>query len=436
MNLLPLAILADTVPDPHPAMVLPFCAMLLAIALMPIVLKHHWERFYHIIALGLGAISVAYYLFVLREPGRVVGVAGDYLSFMALIGSLFVVTSGIHLRVKGGEAKPWINCVYLLTSAILANILGTTGASMLMVRPWIRMNKYRYTSLHTVFFIYIVSNVGGCLTPVGDPPLFLGYLKGVPFWWVLRNCWQPWAVTMALLLAAFYALDRLNFLRAPREVRTMETSQPETWKFEGLGNLLFLGTILAAVFLPGGFREVVMVLSAVASYKFTRPAIREANDFTFGPIKEVGWLFIGIFATMVPVLDYLQLHSMELGIDTQGKYFWLTGMLSGVLDNAPTYLTFAAAAFGRFSLHLDNPAHVAQFLAGHGRYLVAISTGAVFFGSLTYIGNGPNLMVKAIAEHSKVHTPNFFSYVIRFSVPVLIPIFTIVWLLFFASPSP
>jgi Na+/H+ antiporter NhaD/arsenite permease-like protein len=429
----PISILAETIPDPNPAMVLPFCAMLLSIALMPIFLKHHWERYYHHIALGLGAISVAYYLGVLRAPMRIVSVAGDYVSFMALVGSLFVVTSGIHIRVKGGEAKPWMNCVYLLISAVLANVFGTTGASMLMVRPWIRMNKYRYTSLHTVFFIYIVSNVGGCLTPVGDPPLFLGYLKGVPFWWVMQNCWKPWIVTLALLLAAFYALDRMNFLRAPRKIREMETAEHETWKFDGLGNLAFLAIILGAVFLPAGFRETAMIAAAIASYKFTPKAVHHSNDFTFGPIKEVGWLFIGIFATMVPVLDYLQLHSRALGIDTEIKFFWLTGMLSGVLDNAPTYLTFAAAAFGRFGLHLDNPVHVAQFIAEHGRYLIAISTGAVFFGSLTYIGNGPNLMVKAIADHSKVHTPNFFYYVVRFSLPVLLPIFAIVSYLFFVK---
>ena len=174
-----------------------------------------------------------------------------------------------------------------------------------------------------------------------------------------------------------------------------------------------------------------MTAAAFLSWYLTPRITHERNDFTFAPIKEVAWLFIGIFATMVPVLDYLQLHSRSLGIDTELTYFWLTGMLSGVLDNAPTYLTFAAAAFGRFGLQLDHPAQVARFLAEHGRYMVAISTGAVFFGGLTYIGNGPNLMVKAIAEHSKVHTPNFFSYVLRFSLPILIPIFALVALLFF-----
>ncbi len=418
-------------------MCLPFVLMLLSIATMPIFLKHFWERHFQHISLGLGAVSVLYYLVVLRSPARMVGVAGEYLSFVALVGSLFVVTSGIHIRVKGGEARPWINCVYLLISALLANVFGTTGASMLMVRPWIRLNKYRYTSLHTVFFIYIVSNVGGCLTPVGDPPLFLGYLKGVPFWWVLQHCWKPWATALFLLLAAFYALDRINFLQAPKRVRMARTAEPDTWKFEGLLNLLPLAGILIAVFLPGGFREAGMIAAAIVSFKRTPARVHKANEFSLGPIKEIAWLFVGIFATMTPVLDYLEIHSRALGINTELRYFWCTGLLSGVLDNAPTYMTFAAAAFGRFGLHLDNPANTLQFLAQHATYLVAISTGAVFFGSLTYIGNGPNLMVKAIAEHSKVHTPDFFFYVVRFSIPILLPIFAFVgWLYFGAAPVP
>ncbi len=414
-------------------MCLPFVVMLLSIATMPIFLKHFWEHYYRWISLGLGAISLVYYLFFLRAPLRMATVGGEYVSFIALVGSLFIVTSGIHIQVKGGGAKPWMNCVYLLVSALLANIFGTTGASMLMVRPWIRLNKYRFTSLHTVFFIYIVSNVGGCLTPVGDPPLFLGYLKGVPFWWVLQHCWKPWAMALGLLIAAFYFLDRVNYLQAPRRVRLAETSEADTWKFDGLLNLICLAAILGAVFLPAGFREVAMFAAAAISYKLTPKRVHLANEFSFGPIKEIAWLFVGIFATMTPVLDYLELHSRALGINSERQYFWCTGILSGVLDNAPTYLTFAAAAFGRFGLHMTNRANTLQFVAMHTGYLVAISTGAVFFGSLTYIGNGPNLMVKAIAEHSKVHTPNFFNYVIRFSIPILLPIFALVGWLFFAA---
>src|SRR5438132_4916893 len=208
--------LAEIIPDPSPWMVLPFVTMLLCIALLPFFLKHHWERHYHKISVSLGAISVFYYLAVLHAPARVMSVAVDYVSFMVVIGSLFVVSGGIHLRVKG-EAKPWVNCVYLLIGAVLANVIGTTGASMLMIRPWIRMNKYRFTGLHIAFFIFFVSNVGGALTPVG-PPLFLGYLKGVPFWWGLQRCWPAWSVTVLALMVVFYFLDRVNFLQAPRKV--------------------------------------------------------------------------------------------------------------------------------------------------------------------------------------------------------------------------
>ena len=426
-------ILAETVPDPTPWMMLPFAAMLLCIALMPIFLKHHWERHYHKIAVGLGLISVGYYIVAFGAYGRLLSVGHDYVSFIALVGSLFVVAGGIHIRVKGGESKPWMNCVFLIIGAVLANVIGTTGASMLLIRPWIRMNKYRFTSLHTVFFIFIISNVAGALTPIGDPPLFLGYLQGVPFWWVMEHCWKIWLVAICALLAVFYFCDRLNFLKAPRKVREMETAGHEVWKIEGLHNLAFLALILGAVFVstPVGLREALMVAAAFGSYFTTRKPVHEANDFSFGPIKEVSWLFIGIFATMIPALDYLQHHAGSLGIREPVHFFWCSGLLSGVLDNAPTYLTFLAAAFGLHDLNMANPSHMAQFHAQHDSYLAAVSMGSVFFGAMTYIGNGPNLMVKAIADQSKVHTPNFFNYVLRFSLPLLIPVFVLVTLLFF-----
>ena len=429
MIFVPIPILAEIIPDPTPWMVLPFVSLLLCIALLPFFLKHHWERHYHKIAVGLGAISVFYYLFVLHAPARVTGVAGDYISFMVVIGSLFVISGGIHLRVKG-EAKPWVNCVYLLLGAVLANVIGTTGASMLLIRTWIRMNKYRFTGLHVAFFIFFVSNVGGALTPVG-PPLFLGYLKGVPFWWGLQRCWLPWCVTVAALTVIFYFLDRLNFLRAPRKIREMETAREE-WRADGLHNIFFMLVVLAGeIVLPNGFRELVLVAAAAGSYYTTKKTVHEANQFTFGPIKEVGWLFIGIFATMVPVLDYMQLHAGALGIRSDAQFYWFSGLLSGVLDNAPTYLTFLAAAFGLEHLSLGNPAHMQEFIAHHDHYLIALSLGSTCFGALTYIGNGPNFMVKAIAEHAKVHTPSFFGYVVKYSLPFLVPVFIMVTLLFF-----
>jgi Na+/H+ antiporter NhaD/arsenite permease-like protein len=423
---------AVTVVDPHPAMILPFVVMLLAIALMPFINANWWGRHFPKVAVGLGAITTIYYVFALDNGGRMIHVAHEYLSFIALIGSLFVVAGGIHIDVKG-EAKPWINCVYLFIGAVLANVIGTTGASMLLIRPWIRMNKYRITAFHIVFFIFIVSNVAGSLTPIGDPPLFLGYLRGVPFWWVFQKCWPAWLIAVGGLIAVFYFFDRVNFLRAPREVRDEET-RSETWKIRGWRNVGFLALILAAVFVrePVGVSEALMVLAAVGSWFATPRAVHAANDFNFHPIREVAWLFVGIFATMVPALDYLELHAAKMGIDSEMKFYWITGSLSGVLDNAPTYLTFLAAALGLHNLSLSNPDHVRQLVATHDHELVAISLGAVFFGAMTYIGNGPNFMVKAIADHAKVKTPGFFAYFLRFALPILVPLFGVIALLFFS----
>jgi Na+/H+ antiporter NhaD/arsenite permease-like protein len=425
-----LLLLAAAGPAPHPLMVLPFVVMLLAIAVAPLAFKHHWERWYHFFAVGLGAISVAYYLVVLRHPAPMVHVAQEYLSFIALIGSLYVVAGGIHIRVKG-EATPVINVVFLLIGAVIANVIGTTGASMLLIRPWIRMNKYRVTAFHVVFFIFIVSNVGGCLTPIGDPPLFLGYLKGVPFWWVLEHCWQAWCVGVGGLLAIFYVLDRRNFARAPRSVSARVTAHEE-WRFDGMHNVLWLAAVLVGVFQPFGVREAIMAVAALGSWVTTRRDLHEANDFNFHPIKEVAWLFIGIFATMVPALQYLEAHARELPLASEMHFYLLTGALSGVLDNAPTYLAFLAAAFGRYGLSLESAEDMHAFIAQHDHHLIAISIGAVFFGAMTYIGNGPNFMVKAIAEHQKVETPGFLAYVVRFAAPVLLPFFFLVGILFFS----
>jgi len=432
LPILPLLAAVAGAVNPHPVMILPFAALLLCIALMPFIHKHWWEHHYPKVALGLGLITVIYYVAVLRHGERMLLVAHEYVSFIALIGSLFVVSGGIHIRVKG-EAKPWVNCLFLFIGAVLANLVGTTGASMLLIRPWIRMNKYRVTSFHIVFFIFIVSNVGGCLTPIGDPPLFLGYLKGVPFWWVLEHCWEAWLLAVLGMIAVFYAFDRPNFLRASAAVRERETASG-SWKFDGTRNLLFLGVILGAVFVrhPAGLSEALMIGAAVAAYFTTPKPIHEANDFTFAPIKEVAWLFLGIFATMVPALDYLGSHAGQLGLDTEMKVFWLTGALSATLDNAPTYLAFLAAAMGRHELSLNSAADMQAFMAAHDHELIAISLGAVFFGAMTYIGNGPNFMVKAIAEQAKVKTPTFSGYLFKFAVPILLPFFVVVSLLFFS----
>ena len=256
--------MSENIIAPNPWMILPFGLLLGAIALAPLLVPGWWRRHYPKVALGLGAVTLGYYLLVLRNPDRVRHVAHDYLSFILLVGSLFVVSGGIHIKVKG-EATPLANVVFLLLGAVLANLLGTTGAAMLLIRPWIRMNQYRVTAHHIVFFIFLVANVGGCLTPIGDPPLVLGYLQGIPFWWVAEHCWPMWVTGVGILLAIFYVVDRLNFIRAARAVRQLETAH-ETWKFAGLGNLFFLAVILGAVFInrPVFLREGIMLAAAAS----------------------------------------------------------------------------------------------------------------------------------------------------------------------------
>jgi Na+/H+ antiporter NhaD/arsenite permease-like protein len=424
----------------------PFVTLLTAIALGPLWFSGWWGRHYVKVAGALAVIVVAYYFLGLHRPERVLDTAYSYLSFIALVGSLFVVSGGIHITVKG-EATPLVNVIFLLIGAVVANLLGTTGASMLLIRPWLRMNKYRVTAHHVVFFIFIVSNVGGSLTPVGDPPLFLGYLMGVPFWWTTRNCLPMWCAGVGLLLAMFYLVDQRNYLRAPALVREKETAH-ESWRFEGLSNLFFLAVILVAATLnrPPFLREALMAAAALGSWFTTPKTVHESNHFTFAPVKEVAILFIGIFATMIPALDWLQTNAARVQDPNPGLFFFGSGALSSVLDNAPTYLCFLKAAIGRFV----DPTAVAQAQAVHQSlsadqiqvtcllrdanlrdYLLAISIGSVFFGANTYIGNGPNFMVKAIADHQKVHTPTFLAYIARYTLPFMVPMVIVVWLLFF-----
>ena len=462
-------------------MLLPFGLFLTLIALAPLFFAGWWGRHYHKVAFGLALFVVGFYLLELHDAGRVKVALHDYISFIALIGALYVVSGGIHITVKG-EATPMTNTVFLLLGALVSNVIGTTGASMLLIRPWLRMNKYRVTGHHVVFFIFIISNVGGCLTPVGDPPLYLGYLKGVPFWWVSANCWPIWATGLGILLAMFYFVDRGNYRRAPKDVRERLAEHRDVFRFEGLSNLVFLAVVLGAAFLkhPPFARELLMVAAAAGSYFSTPKQIHESNDFSFGPIKEVAVLFIGIFATMIPALGWLDTSAGGMGSPGPATFYFGSGALSSVLDNAPTYLTFLSAILGSV---IDHGAleQVRQFAAGHGahltavgphapaiqgaaeairkyfaarlaagnvgeteiricyllgspalsKYVLAISAGSVFFGANTYIGNGPNFMVKAIADQQKVHTPNFLGYIAKYTLPFMAPMLIVVWLVFF-----
>ncbi len=413
--------------SPNPWMLLPFGLLLGAIASGPVLAPKWWLRHYAKVALGLGAVTLGYYIFVLRDTRSLGHTGHEYVSFIALVGSLYIVSGGIHIGVKG-EATPFRNVIFLFIGAVIANLLGTTGAAMLLIRPWIRMNRYRVTAHHIVFFIFIVANVGGCLTPIGDPPLFLGYLQGVPFWWVAKNCWPMWAVGIGILLAMFYVVDKINFNRAPAAVREKETAT-ETWRFDGLSNLFFLAVIIGAVFVETIFvREALMIAAAIGSYFTTKKSVHAANHFDFHPIIEVAVLFAGIFSTMMPALDWLNQNAPRLLGEhpAPGIFYWGTGVLSSALDNAPTYLGFLSALFG-----VTGAKDIVELLGQNSLHVLAISVGAVFFGAATYIGNGPNFMVKAIAEQQKVATPAFFGFIFKFAVPFLLPVLVVVWLLFF-----
>ena len=500
---------------------LPFGLLLLCIAVMPFLANHFWHKYYPVVAVGLGALVAGYYVLGLHQAGGGGGWPNlalhlaEYISFVFIMGSLFIVSGGILIRVRarGGLASPLGNVTLLLIGAVLANFFGTTGASMLLIRPYLRMNQGRLRPYHVVFFIFLVANIGGGLTPIGDPPLFLGFLRGVPFWWVLEHCWQMWLLTVGLLLGIFFVIDWRGGRQANRPLPHGRGSEQvagstvasagggvrETGPLVsvyGVGNLVFIGLIVAGILLhdklyqgvaPLQWREMLMALAAAGSLWMTPSRIHGKNHFNYVPIKEVAFLFAGIFITMVPALNYLDRHAtdpaLEKLLQTPGQYFYLSGGLSSVLDNAPTYVTFLEAELGKLdkdavervnayaghrpplgrggeemyegltptqrrqvqaalaALQKYYPATVhtgaltasqvrVAFLLGDEKlnlYLIAISMGAVFFGACTYIGNGPNFMVKAIAEHSGAEVPSFFGYIFWYSLPVLMPVLAVVW---------
>lgn len=404
--------------------------LLLAIAVMPFIAPKFWHENYHYVSLGLAFVTVLYYI-IISKGWDLMHSIEEYVMFISLLTALYVVSGGIFIDIKG-LGTPLRNTVILAFGGILANVIGTTGASMLLIRPFIKSNKLRITNFHIVFFIFIVSNVGGALTPIGDPPLFLGFLKGVPFFWIVDKVFFKWLLALLILLIIFYIADYINFKKAPLEIEEREIKAKEKLIIKGYINFIFLGVIIVSVFItkPLFLREGIMLLTAFISYRLTKKEIHKQNHFNFYPIKEVAWLFIGIFITMTPALELLRLHSTDLGITSPTQYYWFTGALSGFLDNAPTYLTFLTAAMGIYGLDINSAQNVLAFIAEHEKHVVAISISAVFFGAMTYIGNGPNFMVKSIADSQNVETPSFFEYMYKYSLPVLIPLYALIWWLF------
>jgi Na+/H+ antiporter NhaD/arsenite permease-like protein len=407
----------------------PFVIFLLLIAILPLALPHFWEKNRNkAIVSALVSLPVLPFLLT-RLPAELGRTAEDYVSFILLLASLFIISGGIVLT-GDLRATPRVNTAFLFLGAVICNLIGTTGASMLLIRPLLKTNSERKHAYHLpVFFIFVVANIGGSLTPLGDPPLFLGFLRGVPFTWTF-NLFPMWLTALTLVLGVFYLWDTRAYRKeSPADLRR-DRLAVKPLRVSGRLNLLFLAGVILAVFLrvPFPYRELTMVAMSLLSLAFTKQGLRAQHGFTFAPINEVAILFAGIFLTMVPLLTLLEMKGAELGITQPWQFFWLSGGLSSFLDNAPTYLTFSSLAE---SVTRSQPLAGLPVIAGvRVDLLRALSCGSVFMGANTYIGNGPNFMVKVIAEEQGVAVPHFFGYML-YSGLVLIPTFLIVTVLFF-----
>ncbi len=427
---------------------IPFGLMLLTIAVAPLIAEEWWESNKH-------KLTVAIFLGVPTAVCLIMGgmlhelehqLFGDYIPFIILLLALYVVTGGIHLS-GDIKATPWVNTSFLGLGWILASIMGTTGAAMLLIRPLLSTNQQREHKVHTVlFFIALCANCGGLLTPLGDPPLFMLFLRGAEFTW-FASMWGPWLFTGALLMAIYYVLDTYYYKREHAHVLQADHEQQQPLVFKGKHNFIYLvGIVLAVAFINSGMipemadpkspmwlrylRELVLLSLTFMSLYTTKRRVRYGlNKFSWAPIIEVAVLFLGIFTTMTPALAYLNANAASLGLDATWQFYYSTGLLSSFLDNTPTAVAFHSVATGL------TPDQMAVFggemMAGIPEILLkAICIGSVFFGAMTYIGNGPNFMVKAIAEENGIKMPSFFGYMLKFSLIVLLPVYILVQLIF------
>ncbi|MCU0847677.1 MAG: sodium:proton antiporter [Spirochaetes bacterium] len=435
--------------------VLPFAGILLSIALFPLLAPHFWHRHFPKVAAFWALVFAV--PFVIAFRGKAVSEIAhiyiiDYIPFIILLWSLFTISGGIYVRgtLKG---SPAVNTVILLIGTLLASWIGTTGASMLLIRPILRSNSWRKYKVHTVvFFIFLVSNVGGSLTPLGDPPLFLGFLHGVDFFWTLKILPHMCFVS-GILLILYFIMDTVYYRKEDQSL--MGTADPEPVKMLGWHNFIFLGGVVGGVLFSGLVKlgevsifgihqnienlvkDGILILMGILSLRTTSREVRKDNEFGWGPIQEVAYLFAGIFMTIIPALAILKageqgaLAFIIKSTERPAHYFWASGGLSSFLDNAPTYLTFFNSAIGKFYSGMCEADAVKLLMTEKAAYLAAISAGAVFMGANTYIGNAPNFMVKSIAEESGVAMPSFFGYMFKYSIPILVVIFIITTFVFF-----
>lgn len=440
--------------------IIPFLGILFSIALFPILAPRFWhDHFGKVLTFWVLLVAVPFLIIykgaALHEFLHVL--IADYIPFIIILTALYTVSGGILIKGALGGTPP-VNTIMLLIGTVLASWMGTTGASMLLIRPFLRANGHRKNkTFMVVFFIFLVANVGGSLTPLGDPPLFLGFLRGVPFFWTF-NIFPEMLVVVIILLVIYFFMDSYFYKR--EDIKALPDNGP--FKLEGSHNFIFLGVIVGAVLMSGFakwgeinvlgvhrglqdlIRDLILLMTIILSLITTKKELREDNGFTWFPMKEVAILFAGIFITMVPCIKILQAGTKgEMAfliktVDEPFHYFWITGLLSSVLDNAPTYLTFLSSLLGRFYPEIVGQSGmesyrgaVALLIKENGIYLKAISAAAVFFGANTYIGNAPNFMVRSIAEETGTSMPSFFGYILKYSIPVLVPVFILITLIFF-----
>jgi Na+/H+ antiporter NhaD/arsenite permease-like protein len=429
-------------------LVIPFVSLLVMIATGPVLFADFWHHHYKKISIVLGLLVGGYYLSFLHNSFMPIETLFEYFSFISILTILYVASGGIYIFLDI-ESKPISNILFLAFAALVTNFIGTTGASVLLIRPFMRLNRYRLKPYHIVFFIFIVSNVGGSLTPIGDPPLFMGFLKGVPFHWTITHIWKHWLLAISFLLAIFYLFERKN-----SELDEVDSNVRYTNKIiiSGKRNLFWLFLAVVSVFLDPNIidgipyidlhgkkisylREIVQLSAAALCFYFSNAKALESNSFNFEPIKEVAFLFFGIFLCMMPALQLLEYFAQNQGASltlNPSLIYWSSGIFSSVLDNAPTYLNVFTLLMSKASLSISEIQDVKDFVASPNfTQLIALSVGSVFFGAMTYIGNGPNFMVKAIAEHNGVKMPSFGKYISKFSLPILLPVLILIWLVFF-----